>query len=159
MTTNERLLNAANTADEELRAMCHVLINTSATPAPVVYDLMNPFAGTASKLEQLAGHLARGLVTSLSTYEVYDQNRDPAESAAMAEQELLAAARHLHAAMDAFNRAQLAINLQGHNGLRKPTPGAPEQCPKCQRDDLIEWESNGRVRLECASCDHTWTRA
>jgi hypothetical protein len=122
MTSNERLLNMANTADEELRAMCHVLINTRSTPAPVVYDLMNPFAGAASKLDQLAGHLARGLVNSLETHDVYDKNRDPNESAAMAEAELLTAARHLRGAMDAFNRAQNAINLQGHNGPKPEDP-------------------------------------
>lgn len=29
-------------------------------------------------------------------------------------------------------------------------------CPSCGSDDLLEWEINGRVGMECRVCGHTW---
>lgn len=134
MTTNQQLIDMTVEADEQLRTMCHVLINTRSTPAPLVYDLVPRFAGIGSKLEQLCGYLAAGLENSLEEYDVYDRNRDPAESVAMAKEQFAVAIYAARTFWEAMNKAQSAINLQGYNLPAEPTPASFGEV----LDDLLE---------------------
>lgn len=118
---DEALVKIASDMDESGRDICHVLINRAEIPAPLVYDLAGNLKVLSHKLEQIAGHMARGLPPSLEVYAVYDLNEDgrsPEESAAMAVAELEQIEVLYRSAGQRLERVQRAINLQGHHGLK-----------------------------------------
>jgi len=107
----------AQVAHEAIRAMNHITGAPSRTPmpAPVAYALLGNLAATAHALPQLLEQIEAGVRASLSTFDVYDENRRPDESVQMLEADLGAArtfARQLAAHLDG---AQMAINAQGYN--------------------------------------------
>lgn len=54
--------------------------------------LLGSLNGLGYGLQQLLGQISAGLTLSLTEYDVYDRNRDPAESVAIANAALKAAA-------------------------------------------------------------------
>src|SRR6266540_1447415 len=109
----EAMNERADAAYEALRALNHATLGQS-IPAPVAYDLLGSLRQTAGALSQLARQLGHGLERSLVTYDVYDDNRDPAASVAMAVHALTVAADQSHHTGNALATAQAAINLQGY---------------------------------------------
>jgi hypothetical protein len=109
----EDMTKHTDAAYEALRAMNHATLGQS-IPAPVVYELLGSLKQAAGALAQLARQLGHGLERSLITCDVYDNNRDPAVSVAMAVHALTVAADQSHHAGNALATAQSAINLQGY---------------------------------------------
>ncbi len=103
------------TASEAIRSLNHASRDRD-LPAPVAYGVLAGMAEIGFRLDQLAGQIGAGLLRSLDLYDVYDTNRDPKVSHAMAEQALISGARHVYRAAERFAEAQNAISGQGHNG-------------------------------------------
>ncbi|MEV6891401.1 hypothetical protein [Kribbella sp. NPDC051137] len=110
----EEMQDRTDAVYESLRALNHATLGQS-LPAPVVYELLGSLKQAAGALSQLARQLGHGLERSLITYDVYDDNRDPAVSVAMAVHALTVAADQSHHTGNALATAQSAINLQGYN--------------------------------------------
>jgi len=110
---DEKLVQYADDAYEAIRALNHGTYRT--IPAPLAYSVLGNLQGAGFGLAQLAGHLAGGLRESLTTYDVYDNNRDPKTSVAMAAEALRQAAEHARRTAELLAAAQLAINAQGYN--------------------------------------------
>lgn len=126
MTSNEAMIRLARDVEDAVNALNHAAYRT--IEAPLVYDLTGTLKVAAWGLAQLCEQMADGLDASLDEFEVYDRNRDPEESAGMARVELTAAAVAARRYADALGRAQVAINLQGHDGPKakpEPDPGTP----------------------------------
>jgi len=105
----------ADTASEAIRALNHATRRRD-LPAPVAYELLAGMAEIGYRLDQLSGQISVGLLRSTDLYDVYDTNRDPKVSHAMAEAALIDGARHVYMAAERFAEAQAAISGQGHNG-------------------------------------------
>jgi hypothetical protein len=114
MTDNsETLVRHADTAFEAIRALNHGTYRT--LPAPTIYALLGNLQSAAgSGLAQLLGQMADGLTRSLTEYDVYDNNRDPAESVALATEAMREAAHHAQALGRLLSEAQSAISMQGY---------------------------------------------
>lgn len=112
---SKALVQHADDAYEAIRALNHATISGCVVPAPLAYDLLGNLNLVGYGLAQLLGQLAAGLDRSLSEYDVYDRNRDPADSVALANEAMQAAARHAHEIGALLSAAQVAINLQGYN--------------------------------------------
>ncbi|TCN28170.1 hypothetical protein EV644_103670 [Kribbella orskensis] len=104
----------ADAASEAIRALNH--ITRPDVPAPLAYDLLGRLSEVGYRLDQLSRQIGAGLLRSLALYDVYDANREPEISYAMANEALIEAARHVYAAGERFAEAQAAISGQGHNG-------------------------------------------
>src|SRR5262245_14245538 len=110
--THDELVRHADDAYEAIRALNHR--TWRAIPAPLVYGLLGNLNGLGYGLEQLFLQLSHGLACSLAEYDVYDHNRDPAESVAVANKAMWTAARHAHEIGVLLSTAQTAINQQGY---------------------------------------------
>ncbi|MGY4768954.1 hypothetical protein ACXC9Q_18740 [Kribbella sp. CWNU-51] len=108
-----KLIQHADDAYEAIRALNHGTYRT--IPAPLAYDVLGNLQAMGFGLAQLAGQLARGLRVSLTEYDVYDRNRDPAASVAMAHEALMQAAERARGGAELLAAAQSAINAQGYN--------------------------------------------
>jgi hypothetical protein len=100
-------------AYDAIRALNHS--TRGAMPAPLVYDLLGNLNNAGYGLNQLLRQISDGLSRSLTEYDVYDHNRGPAESVAIANQAIRRAAQHAHQMGELLAAAQVAINLQGFN--------------------------------------------
>jgi hypothetical protein len=107
------LVQHADDAYEAIRALNHRIGRP--IPAPVAYGLLGSLNNLGYGLEHLLLQLSFGLTRSLTEYDVYDNNRDPAESVAVACKALWNAARHAHEIGVLLSTAQTAINQQGYN--------------------------------------------
>jgi hypothetical protein len=105
----------ADDSYESTRAVARTVNNATAVPAPLAYDLLGNLKGVAYALSEVGNSLGPGLRRSLEFYDVYDNNRAPADSITMAQAALEQAAQHLAKAGDLLSEAQTAINLQGYN--------------------------------------------
>lgn len=112
-TNDELLVRHADDAYEAVRALNHGTYR--AIPAPLAYSVLGNLQAMGFGLVQLTGQLAGGLKESLSRYDVYDNNRDPKASVAMAAEALRQAAHHATLTAELLAAAQLAINAQGYN--------------------------------------------
>jgi len=107
----------AEVAHEAVRAMNHLTSSYGRhpIPAPVAYSVLGNLAGIAYMLPQLTQQLAGGLEESLNSFDVYDNNGDPATSVALAGAELAQAGRLARELADALSAAQATIAQQGYN--------------------------------------------
>jgi hypothetical protein len=110
---HSELVEHADAAYEAIRALNHR--TWRAIPAPLAYGLLGSLNNLGYGLEQLLLQLSHGLARSLTEYDVYDNNRDPAESVRTANKALWIAARHAHEIGVLLSTAQTAINQQGYN--------------------------------------------
>src|SRR6266508_4400835 len=94
MSDHDELVHHADNAYEAIRALNHR--TRGAMPAPLVYDLLGNLNNLGYGLNQLLGQISDGLIRSLTEYDVYDRNRHPAESVAIANKAMGRAARHAH---------------------------------------------------------------
>ena len=113
MSSDEELVKLADDVYECVRALNHGTFRT--TPAPLVYALTGNLKEAGWGLSQLAEQLGSGLRRSLDEYDVYDNNRDPADSVDQAQAHLQHAAHLARELGQAFEQAQGAINQQGYN--------------------------------------------
>jgi hypothetical protein len=113
MAATDDLVQHADNAYEAIRALNHR--TRQAIPAPVAYHLLGVLNNLGHGLDQLLGQIGDGLSRSLTEYDVYDHNRDPAESVAIATEAIDRAARHAHEVGELLAAAQVAINLQGYH--------------------------------------------
>ena len=109
---HDDLVQHADDAYEAIRALNHR--TWRAIPAPLAYGLLGNLNNLGYSLEQLLRQLSDGLTRSLTEYDVYDNNRDPAASVAVANEAMRAAARHAHELGVLLSTAQTAINQQGY---------------------------------------------
>ncbi|ADB33554.1 hypothetical protein Kfla_4527 [Kribbella flavida DSM 17836] len=116
MSTYEELTKLAGDVHECVQALMHGTFRT--TPAPLVYALTGNLKVASWGLAQLSEQLGSGLRRSLTEYEVYDNNREPGQSVDQAGAELQRAADLARQLAAAFEKAQTAINQQGHNGKK-----------------------------------------
>jgi len=112
--SDEDLVQHADDAYEAIRALNHGTYRT--LPAPLVYALLGNLNNVGYGLEQLLGQLSTGLTRSLTDYDVYDRNREPGESVALANDAMRQAAQYARLIGQLLSQAQTAINLQGYNG-------------------------------------------
>lgn len=107
----------ADFAYDSIRALNHLTSSYGRhpIPAPVAYRLLGDLSGMAGMLPQLCQQLGGGLGASLEAFDVYDNNREPTESVALAIDALTEAARLADQLAAALSRAQAAINAQGYN--------------------------------------------
>jgi hypothetical protein len=122
--SDEDLVQHTDDAYEAIRALNHGTHRT--LPAPLVYDLLGNLNNVGYGLEQLLGQIGTGLTRSLTEYDVYDRNRDPAESVALANDAMCTAARLAHNIGALLAAAQTPINLQGYNGSKHDPRGDRE---------------------------------
>ena len=106
------LVQHADDAYEAIRALNHR--TWRAIPAPLAYGLLGNLNNLGCGLDQLLRQLSDGLTRSLTEYDVYDNNRDPADSVATATKAMHTAARHAHELGVLLSTAQTAINQQGY---------------------------------------------
>jgi hypothetical protein len=104
----------AELAQTAVRAMNHIT-GGQPIPAPVPYSLLGNLSGLAHMLPQLCQQLADGLQRSLTEFDVYDDNRSPAQSATEARIALATAEEQVQVLAAALDVAQVAINSQGYN--------------------------------------------
>ena len=109
---HDDLVQHADDAYEAIRALNHR--TWRAIPAPLAYGLLGNLNNLGYGLEQLLRQLSDGLTRSLTEYDVYDNNRDPAASVAVASEAMRTAARHAHELGVLLSTAQTAINQQGY---------------------------------------------
>jgi hypothetical protein len=83
--------------------------------APEAYRVLGEAAAIAAIFPQALNQVGEGLRSALREYDVYDQDRAPAESVDMAQSELAAAADAFQRAYAHLNAAQAVISLQGVN--------------------------------------------
>ena len=114
--SDEDLVQHADDAFEAIRALNHGTYRT--LPAPLVYELLGNLNNVGYGLAQLLGQMSAGLTRSLAEYDVYDHNRDPGASVALAHDAMRTAAQHAHELGTLLAAAQTAINSQGYNGRR-----------------------------------------
>jgi hypothetical protein len=107
------LVQHADDAYEAIRALNHR--TWRAIPAPLAYGLLGNLNNLGYGLDQLLRQLSHGLARSLTEYDVYDTNRDPADSVTVANKALWTAARHAHEIGVLISTAQTAINQQGYH--------------------------------------------
>ncbi|QNE21926.1 hypothetical protein F1D05_33440 [Kribbella qitaiheensis] len=110
---DEKLVQYADDAYEAIRALNHGTFR--ALPAPLAYSVLGNLQAMGFGLAQLTGQLSGGLTESLTAYDVYDNNRDPKVSVAMAAEALRLAAASAQGTAELLAAAQLAINAQGYN--------------------------------------------
>ncbi|WP_020393448.1 hypothetical protein [Kribbella catacumbae] len=111
--SDDPLVQHADDAYEAVRALNHGTFRT--IPAPLAYSLLGNLNNVGYGISQLTEQIATGLEGSLTEYDVYDNNRDPAESVATAASLLRSAAVHAKEIGRLLSEAQTAINLQGYN--------------------------------------------
>ncbi len=111
--TPETLVQHADEAAEAIRLLNHGAYRS--IPAPLAYDLLGRLARLGFGLAQLAEQISAGLSRSLTDYDVYDLNRDPAASVAIAAEALIAASNRAQRLGYHLDEAQAAIHLQGYN--------------------------------------------
>lgn len=88
-----------------------------AVPAPELYHILGNLKWSGGCfLQELLARLSQGLEESMSTYDVYDNDRDPATSIAMARDHLDQAAALAATIAHHLEKAQSAIASQGHHG-------------------------------------------
>lgn len=119
----DTMTQQADDAFEAIRALNHATITGGPIPAPLAYLLLGNLHQLGFGLDQLVRQLAAGLVRSLDAFDVYDDNRDPSASVAMATDALLLAGKHAARLGECLAAAQLAINLQGY---RLPVDGSED---------------------------------
>ena len=115
------IVRHADEAYEAVRAINHATIDAHSIPAPVVYDFLGNIKTAAGHgISQALGQVATGLLRSLDTHDVYDDNGDPTDNAA-------AAAALMHEAADLatqigtlLEEAQSRISRQGYNAPDAP---------------------------------------
>jgi hypothetical protein len=122
--SDQELVQHADNACEAIRALNHGTYRT--LPAPLVYDLLGNLNNVGYGLEQLLGQISTGLTRSLTDYDVYDRNREPAESVAIANDAMHTAAQLAHDIGALLAAAQTAINSQGYNGRKHDQRGDGE---------------------------------
>jgi hypothetical protein len=125
LMSDDDLVQHADDAYEAIRALNHGTYRT--LPAPLVYDLLGNLNNVGYGLAQLLGQISVGLAQSLTEYDVYARNRDPAESVAVANDAMRSAAMLAHDIGALLAAAQTAINSQGYNGRRHD--------PRCDQGD------------------------
>lgn len=104
----------AEDAYEAIRAINHRTM-WAKLPAPLVYSILGSLKGVGHLLPQALDQLASGLGRSLDEYEVYeDDNRDPAQSVAIAADHLTLAVQLAAALGESLELAQSAIAHQGY---------------------------------------------
>jgi len=107
------VVQRADDACEAIRAINHLTAGT--VPAPLAYEILGNLKGVAHRLPQALGQIGTGLTRSLTEYDVYDRNREPAESVELARGFLLRAATKAAELGELLEQAQFAIHLQGYN--------------------------------------------
>lgn len=112
--TDPSLRELIETAYEAVRSFNHRTFNADIIP-PEVYSIIGEARALTGCMPQALDQLAAGLERALRTYDVYDHNRDPAASAAMAAEQLAAAGALFQQAYAHLDAAQTAINYQGVN--------------------------------------------
>lgn len=112
-TSDERLVKYADDAYEAIRALNHGTYRT--IPAPLAYSLLGNLRSLGAALSQLADQIDAGLRSSLTTYDVYDNDRDPAASVELAGLDLTRAASQANDMAWRFGHAQQAIAAQGYH--------------------------------------------
>jgi hypothetical protein len=114
MDSEAQLSELLETAYEAVRSFNHRTLGGTII-APEAYRILGSAAALAAALPQAVNQLGGGLRAALREFDVYDQNRSPAESMDMAQAQLVAAAEAFERAYDHLSAAQTAINLQGVN--------------------------------------------
>jgi hypothetical protein len=112
------MARAGDAAYEAIRTLNHATISRT-VPAPVAYDVLGSLQQVGFALDQLTRQLGAGLVRSLTTHDVYDDQGDPAASVAQAVDALLLAGQHARRVGECLSTAQAAISGQGHTGPKK----------------------------------------
>lgn len=109
---DQTLIKHADDAYEAIRALNHGTYST--IPAPLAYSLLGNLRSLGVALSQLADQIDAGLRSSLTTHDVYDNDRDPAASVELAGLDLTRAASQANDMAWRFGRAQQAIAAQGY---------------------------------------------
>ncbi len=109
---DNHLVKYADNAYEAIRALNHQTYRP--IPAPLAYSLLGNLRSLGAALSQLADQIDAGLRSSLTTYDVYDDTRDPAASVEMAGEALKNAGAHANDMAWRFGIAQEAIAMQGY---------------------------------------------
>jgi predicted Zn-ribbon and HTH transcriptional regulator len=155
---SEAMVTEADGIYEAFRMLNHATITNNA-PAPLVYDLTGNLKAATWGYRQLCEQLGRGVVGSLTEYEVYDNSdRTPEESAELCRAHLLRAATLLEQVGREIEAAQSAVNQQGYTDRKSDQAAAAlEKCPQCGSTDVTEWDMNDKLGVECRVCSTTWT--
>ncbi len=109
----DRVAGWPEVALEAVRVINH-LTSHGPIPAPTAYRILGDLKGVGHLLPQALEQLCRGLQTSLTTYDVYDHRRDPAESVSDAVTLLTRAARKAADLGQLLEDAQAAMAEQGY---------------------------------------------
>lgn len=109
----ERVAGWPEVAHEAIRAINH-LTGHGPIPAPTVYRILGDLKAVGHLLPQALEQLCRGLQASLTTFDVYDHRRDPAESVRDAVALLARASRKAADLGQLLEDAQAAIAEQGY---------------------------------------------
>jgi hypothetical protein len=108
----------ADTAHEAIRSINHLTRGT--VPAPLAYSILGNLKNVGHLLPQALGQIGAGLERSLTEYDVYDRDREPAESVALAQDYLEQAATKAAEMGQLLEKAQSAINSQGYTTADDP---------------------------------------
>ena len=115
------IVREADDVYESVRAINHATIHANSIPAPVVYDFLGNLKTAAGPgISQALGQVAAGLLRSLDTHDVYDDNGDPTDNAAAAAALMHEAAGLATQIGTVLEEAQSRISRQGYN-----VPDAP----------------------------------
>jgi hypothetical protein len=88
---------------------------TDAATAPDVYRMLGSAAELAYALPQALTQMSEALRRSLTVFDIYDRDRQPADSIALATRSMMAAADAFAVAAQSLSEAQAAIAHQGVN--------------------------------------------
>ena len=110
------IVREADDVYESVRAINHATIHANSIPAPVVYDFLGNLKTAAGPgISQALGQVAAGLLRSLDTHDVYDDNGDPTDNAAAAAALMHEAAGLATQIGTLLEKAQSRISGQGYN--------------------------------------------
>jgi hypothetical protein len=114
MDSEAQLSDLLEIAYEAVRSFNHRTLGQTII-APEAYRILGSAAALAAALPQAMNQVGDGLRAALREFDVYDENRSPAESVDAAQAQLAAAAEAFERAYQHLSDAQTAINLQGVN--------------------------------------------
>lgn len=115
------IVREADDVYEAVRAINHATIDAHSIPAPVVYDALgNLKLALGYSTHQALTQVADGLLRSLDTHDVYDDNGDPTDNAAAAAALLHEAASLATQIGTLLEEAQSRISGQGYNAPDAP---------------------------------------
>jgi len=117
------IVQLADDAYQAIRMLNHRTVR-GAIPAPVLYDVLGSLKLLGPALEQAIRQFGDGLQDSLSEYDVYDDDDDPAVNVALCRDILAGAAHYARLLAESLEASQSTIAHQGYR-LQQRTGGLP----------------------------------